>query len=872
MTAPEPGNANNLKSAAAPSKTEEGRSPQWSLKVGDASQNGDLDESAPPLSDRDLSNTGTHFGGAFQQAVELEAGTIIGGAYRIIKLIGRGGMGQVYLAEHLALTKKCALKIMPSNLVTEKAWKRFQTEAKAISGLEHTNLVRVTDLGIHENSLPYFAMEHVDGLSLAQLLAKNERLSQDQTVQILNQICEGIECAHRQGIVHRDLKPANIMICEDKDHTGQLKVKLLDFGLAKLSQKEAADVNLTATGEIFGSPLYMSPEQCAGDATDERSDIYSLGCTMYECLTGKPPFTGERAIPIMNNKIFKDAPSLSASPCGKSFPAELEFIVGKMLKKDVKERYQNIAQLKGDLQAAADGRLAWPGNTTSTSKRNLAERIGQLNRKNSDGSKSRYTRHEKIGIALFVSFLVLVPLDLGFQYLRPHYLAPPLSSASSLGPQNLVPDFVGAEGYLSRIRMCRDEEFHTTQGISSGRIAELDQIIKDAEAHLCLLGDKAVYPCIKDIQDETQSSGSARNVLTRLGPGAVDPIVDAIMLDPILSSKMAQVLARLGPAVGDKLCAIADGKDSKQSTYAIATLASIVKAPPLPWATGEIERVMTENNRNTLLKILARTDDENTRRLLIEILGYFHSPSPEAVTSLRQVLLTDRSESVQNEAAQTLGQMLAGASKYGSVSIVDALCEALAVPHQSDGIKLACLDALRLSKGTINFTGQSKIRQFTKDPAESVRIGALRTLAAAAQDDPASISDLIAALNERNTPAQDAAFQAVIRLGPRAKPVMPTLLRIAAEMPTMSQVISAIGAIGVAGDREALMGLIRVLEVPVDGFNWIQKRDAMTALGKLGAEAKPAVPALKKLLNCQNYGLSFYARKALKEISGSDQS
>lgn len=141
---------------------------------------------------------------AFKNEIEIAPGTIVAEAYRVIKLIGKGGMGQVYLAEHLTLHKQCALKILPANQVTEKAWLRFQTEARAVAKLEHPNLVRVTDLGVHDKTMPFYAMDFIDGISLDQYIKEGRKLSLKAVIDIFTQVLEGLKFAHASGIIHRD--------------------------------------------------------------------------------------------------------------------------------------------------------------------------------------------------------------------------------------------------------------------------------------------------------------------------------------------------------------------------------------------------------------------------------------------------------------------------------------------------------------------------------------------------------------------------------------------------------------------------------------------------------------------------------------------
>jgi serine/threonine protein kinase len=295
---------------------------------------------------------------ATTSSIDLLSGAVIGGAYRIIKLLGRGGMGEVYLAKHETLGKKCALKVIPPEQVTEIGWQRFQLEAKAVAKLDHINLVRVTDLGIHDGCLPFYAMDFVEGQNLADLLAEQGPIPLKMTLEIFKQVCDGVECAHHHGILHRDLKPANIMLLPAQ--AGVQQAKVLDFGLAKLTGHDRAKQSLTAVGDVFGSPFYMSPEQCNGDKLDNRSDIYSLGCTMFECLTGRPPFSGHLASAVIFSHLEADPPSLESVAGPGNFSTAMEVVMAKLLRKNPVERYQTLSELRLDLEKVARGEDVQP--------------------------------------------------------------------------------------------------------------------------------------------------------------------------------------------------------------------------------------------------------------------------------------------------------------------------------------------------------------------------------------------------------------------------------------------------------------------------------------------------------------------------------
>ncbi len=267
-------------------------------------------------------------------------------------------MGEVYLAQHETLGRQCALKVIPPDEVTEIGWQRFQLEAKSVAKLEHVNLVRVTDLGIHDGCLPFYAMDYVEGKNLAELVAESGALPLDVVLDIFAQVCDGVDCAHRSGILHRDLKPANIMVVPTK--SGNKLAKVLDFGLAKLTAHDRTKQSLTAVGDIFGSPFYMSPEQCIGDKLDRRSDIYSLGCTLFECLTGQPPFPGDQERTIRRCHLHAQPPTLESIVGQGKFPPAAEIVMAKLLRKNPVERYQSLQELRGDLERMVRGEEVEP--------------------------------------------------------------------------------------------------------------------------------------------------------------------------------------------------------------------------------------------------------------------------------------------------------------------------------------------------------------------------------------------------------------------------------------------------------------------------------------------------------------------------------
>lgn len=281
----------------------------------------------------------------------FEPGQILGAKYKIVSPIGQGGMGVVYRVRQVFLDKEFALKTLVSALVSDVSIRRFQIEAKAATSLNHPNLVQVHDFGVlDETQQPYLVMDYVDGMSLADHLRKVGTMPVEQAGPMFAQICLGLGYAHEQGIVHRDIKPGNIMLVNGMPWGSEGSVKVVDFGIAKLLSSDDGKIQaLTRTGEIFGSPLYMSPEQCSGATVDRRTDVYSVGCVIYEALTGAQPHLGQTALTTMMMHQSDVPLSLREASLGKEFPQSIERIVTRMLQKDPNDRYQNLSLVAHEL-------------------------------------------------------------------------------------------------------------------------------------------------------------------------------------------------------------------------------------------------------------------------------------------------------------------------------------------------------------------------------------------------------------------------------------------------------------------------------------------------------------------------------------------
>jgi serine/threonine-protein kinase len=269
---------------------------------------------------------------------------LLGGRYAIGEMIGTGGMADVFIGDDTRLNRKVAIKVLRRDLARDPSFvARFRKEALAAGGLNHSGIVSVYDSG-EENNSPYIVMELITGESLRQLLQKG-LIPQDRALEIVEGILQALEYSHKEGIVHRDIKPGNIMITDSGD------IKVMDFGIARATDDIGA--TMTNTWNVVGTAQYLSPEQATGEMADGRSDLYSLGCLMYELLTGRPPFTGDTPVSIAYQHV--SSPITPASQVKPGLSTDIDRMLEVVLSKDPNNRYQDATAMLADLQRVIKG-------------------------------------------------------------------------------------------------------------------------------------------------------------------------------------------------------------------------------------------------------------------------------------------------------------------------------------------------------------------------------------------------------------------------------------------------------------------------------------------------------------------------------------
>jgi serine/threonine-protein kinase len=302
-----------------------------------------------------------------------QVGRVLADRYRIVKLLGSGGMGSVYRAEHVHMQKPVAVKILHRHMTTNaEVVARFEREAVAAGRIEHPNVAAATDFGKLEDGSFYLALEYVEGKSLGDVLDAGP-LSPYRALVVARQIADALGAAHAAGIVHRDLKPDNVLLVE-RDGLADF-VKVLDFGIAKLHLDEGSGQKpLTQIGTIFGTPQYMSPEQGQGRPVDGRSDLYALGIMLYEMLSGKLPFDADDLVVLIMRQVTEAPP-----PLPDSIPAPVRALTAQLLEKNPEARVQSagelverIDELLGEL--ASSSRVPGVSRATGAGSRSSAHR------------------------------------------------------------------------------------------------------------------------------------------------------------------------------------------------------------------------------------------------------------------------------------------------------------------------------------------------------------------------------------------------------------------------------------------------------------------------------------------------------------------
>lgn len=745
------------------------------LTISDAAESGE-DLAARANNKPERSFTGTFDGtfefdkSAFKQERILTPGTIIGGTYEIKSLLGSGGMGQVYLARHQGLDRDVALKVLASNYISERAWRRFEAEAKAIAGLDHPSLVRVNDLGVHEGKFPYYAMEYIDGESLESVISKLGPMIWQRALPLFKQVADGLAFAHNKGIVHRDLKPANILVLGAESASPQIKI--LDFGLAKLSQMDPENMRLTTTGEIFGSPYYMSPEQCLGNAVDARSDIYSLGCTLFECLTGKPPYTGEHALAVLSKHQIAEIPSLSTYLPRDSYPHALNGLITRMLAKEPGMRYQSMNALAYDIACLINGDHS-PSPLSDTIKRKILS--------NTFSQKKVSNKAAEISGWLALSVVLICYAPVIQNILNPSSIVSNTDRLWTVPP----PMVATPEALYGRINAAWRGYLEVSgkgdYGQTSYRLKECQRITAECQEQLIRMGAPAVETSIRQLLAPALPLPVVRDVAQRVleqnGADSIAPIFTALAqpLDTNTMGYLTQPLRNQSPLVRQVMLGMLASRGSEHERV-INVMYNMVKDGGR--SANDFRTIFNEPLQEKLAGDLEHQQkDPEMRRKLVSILTWSNTADDYVVDIVGNLLAHDRDVQVRLACARffepghkmlsiagtnSANQFMRSAMRYDPSPLVRAQAAAY-----FRGVVLQQLDTII-----------KDLRDAGEDSDPEVALAARKALCFQALTNNDCMVDLHSALDSGNTQLTYYALEIANRMKRAAVPVVPALQKL----------------------------------------------------------------------------------------------
>jgi hypothetical protein len=763
--------------------------------------------------------------------------------FSVKEKIGEGGMGAVYKAELSNNGNSVAVKMLHTNLVSDKvALRRFEKEAAAIGQLTHPNIVQVYGFAADKDN-PHLVMEYVDGCSLAEILRHDRTVSVPRVIDWTIQICSAIKHAHEKGIVHRDLKPSNILI---KESSSGDQIKLVDFGIAKLIPQNGSVTELTQTGEVFGSPNYMSPEQCMGKPVDARTDIYSLGCIIYEALSGKNLFAADNSVQYLIHHINSPVAKQLANLRKFGAPASLVAVLEKMLQKDPQKRYQTAAEVEEEFKKLAAGK------SSAAAQNQLLGRVAVAG--------------AAVAVVAIGSF--------GASKLP---TAPGSGNAAVLTTSS-KPQFGifgdSAEAKLQRLVQAHKDNWAYLTGPGRHDRSDRDrhnqeyrELSERLRRELSDMGPAAIPALLQYVTDRDVSN-DVNGILMEIGKPAVQPSIDWLRSHPRDYPKIANVFWKIGKPACDRLAEMTVSNPQDRA-LAASILASRFNRDHrfdgvFIGPSGRTEKVISSSSQKSLVEALNVEKDNEVRTNLILALRNVEEPSATTCDALIKLAKSESNEDAKAAAAGTMAYWANRVSGEVSTRLTTALAKILMHDDAADA-RIAAAEGL----GSVTRTTPeiiAALRGAKKDPSDSVHQAAVVALSKLALYDDSLLPDLIDALKESSRQSVAAALSTVRQLGPKAVGAVSAILKV---RPTNGnwQVIEALAATQ-SDTKEVQEMMLSVLEQTDEMRDFVQRRSAINYFKSLGERGKLAVPVLKRLAESGRSANRYEAREALKAITG----
>lgn len=802
---------------------------------------------------------------------DIAAGSVRGMPeyYHVVSRLGEGGMGTVYHVLDKRSGQHFAVKFLKPEILRDKtALKRFEKEAQAAQELSHDNIIHVVGFSKEDENNPHIVMEYVGGTSLAEVLAHEDYLDPGRATNLFLQILRALEHAHDKGIVHRDLKPSNILITQAPN--GNEQIKIADFGIAKVVASQGI-TELTQTGELFGSPSYMSPEQCRGDRTDARTDLYALGCMFYEAISGRPVFVGLNSLQIMMHHLGTPTDYAIARLASYKIPVAIREILRRLLEKEIDKRYQSATEVIQDLEGFKQGRVpTWISNRNSK----------QLSLK---------------ALSAVAVIALLAVAAYAFVNL-------PTPEANSQGAQSQS-STTSSDGALSKPTVV----LGTQQTSNSVR--------KDVEALLQSYEDTAYDPFNRSYRRTRQDSDSAREdsenlrkrtlqKLRELGVAAVPPTMEYFSTTEshVVRSLCEQFFSEFPKASANSLINnLRNGKLRDQ--VALSGLRRLPRKDVLPGATELIassnpddvavganvlyhvlgfemhERfaryggwprepdslsAMTPKQSEIIFSALKNSRVPNTRRNLALALTCNANQAAMHADELAGLLKTEEDDDVRTALSSLLGAIAAVETKEAANSTIDVLSE-VGLSDKSVHVRCAAVQAIANAEGKGSTNAIANLRKAVHDPILEVQQAAYTALCRLAPDYPDSINDVIDALNSdsKSGNVNSYALQALSRM-PKEEAVraVPSILEY------MKRGSGRVSWSDVAA-LQHLSPKIRETAIPlmVDALVSRHNQDSsLRALSLFGPAAKEAaLPKVRELAKSSDISVRISAESMLRD-------